>query len=212
LRFFSRSTEQQIFFTGDEPIIASSGNRDFDYALAQTLSRITDSLDVLPGFAYFDDFEGENAYATPASRLSRADGTVLFGKRLFIRTMSEREHPDVALTAVCAHEFGHILQYKRRFIERLQEGQPTVKRVELNADFFAGFYAGIRKLAKPDYPAAVFATKQYSAGNYRSNSPSFHGTPDERAAAVVRGFEVAYRERHTLSEAIQIGMNYASGL
>jgi hypothetical protein len=46
----------------------------------------------------------------------------------------------------------------------------------------------------------VFASKQYSAGDYIHS----HGTPDERAAAVVRGFE----ERHSLSEPIQIGINY----
>jgi len=207
-RIFARSTEQQLFFTGNEPVIISSGNRDFDYALAQTLSRITDTLGVLPGFGYFDDFEGENAYATSASRLGRADGTVLCGKRFFIHTMSELDHPDVALTAVCAHEFGHIVQYKRGFFQALRAGQPTIKRVELNADFFAGVYAGMRKLQKPDYPAAVFASKQYSHGDYLINSPGFHGTPDERAAAVVRGFEVAYRERRTLSDAIQIGINY----
>jgi hypothetical protein len=36
--------------------------------------------------------------------------------------------------------------------------------------------------------------------------------PDERAAAIVRGFEVAYRERRNLSDAIQIGVNYVSML
>src|SRR5258708_4381311 len=34
----------------------------------------------------------------------------------------------------------------------------------------------------------------------------------ERAAAIVRGFEVAYRERRNLSDAVQIGVNYVSTL
>ena len=211
-RIFARGSEQQVFYSGNEPVIASSGNRDFDYALAQTLSKLVDLLDVSPGFAYFDDFEGPNAFATPRTRLERADGTVLFGKRLFVRTMSQLEFPDVAVSAICAHEFGHILQYKRGFSNTLVSGQSTVKRRELNADFFAGYYAGMRKLQKPDYPAAVFATQQHSAGGFRSNVPDFHGTPDERAAAVVRGFETAYRERRQLAEAIQIGINYVANL
>jgi hypothetical protein len=41
-QFLGTSTEQQMFATGNEPIVASSGDREFDYALAQTLSRITD--------------------------------------------------------------------------------------------------------------------------------------------------------------------------
>ena len=55
-QFLSTSTGQQTFATGNEPIIASSGDREFDYALAQTLSRLTDTFRVLPGFAYYDDF------------------------------------------------------------------------------------------------------------------------------------------------------------
>jgi hypothetical protein len=33
---------------------------------------------------------------------------------------------------------------------------------------------------------------------------------EKRAAAIVRGFEVAYRERRNLSDAVQIGVNYVS--
>jgi predicted metalloprotease len=40
------------------------------------------------------------------------------------------DHPDVAVTAICAHEYGHILQFKRGLIPRLQAGQTTVKRAE----------------------------------------------------------------------------------
>jgi hypothetical protein len=76
----------------------------------------------------------------------------------------------------------------------------------------AGYYAGALKLKKLTYPAAVFATQQYSTGDLNVNSPEHHGTPNERAAAIVRGFEVAYRERSDLSDAIQIGVNYVSML
>lgn len=209
-QFLATSTSQQLFVTGNEPIIASSGNRDFDYALAQTLSRLSDAFEVLPGFAYYDDFDGKNAYATNVRRLSRADGAVLFGKRLFILTMSAREHPEVALSAVCAHEFAHILQFKQGLDRSLLAGQSTVKRVELHADFLAGYFAGTRKLQKPDYPAAVFAVTQYSAGDNIVNHPNHHGRQEERAAAVVRGFEVAYRDRRSLADAIQSGVNYVS--
>jgi hypothetical protein len=209
-QFLATSTPQQTFATGNEPIIASSGDREFDYALAQTLSQITDTFQVLPGFAYYNDFDGPNALATPVVRMARADGTVLFGQRYLKKLLGWPEQPDVAVTAVCTHEFGHILQIKLGLKPIIHAGQATMKRLELHADYLAGYYAGALKLKKPGYRAAVFATTQYSAGDLGVNSPGHHGTPDERAAAVVRGFEVAYRERRNLSDAIQIGVNYVS--
>src|SRR5438477_4667496 len=136
----------------------SSGNRDLDYALAQTLSRLTDIFGVLPGFAYFDDFAGPNAFATQRQYLSRSDGTVLFGRRMLDKCLAVREAPDAVISGICAHEFGHIVQFKLGLIQRLTAGQTTAKRKELNADFFAGYFAGVRKLQSPDFPAAAYAT------------------------------------------------------
>ncbi len=206
--FLATATGYQTIITGKETMIASTGNREFDYALAQTLSRLTDTMQVLPGFAYYDDYDGENAYATSTRRLSRADGTVLFGKRFFLSKMERPEHPDVVIAAVCAHEFGHIVQFRRNLIDRLNAGQRTVKRSELHADYLSGYFAGMRKLQRPEFPAAVFATDAFSDGDYDFTSPDHHGTPDDRAGAVVRGFEVGFRERRNLGDAIQIGLNY----
>jgi hypothetical protein len=209
--FLATATEPQLFDNAKEKLIASTGNREFDYALALTLSRMTDMFGVLPGFSFFDDYDGENAYATPATKLKRADGTVLFGKRYFMKAMLLPESPEVGVVATCAHEFGHIVQWKHKLMTRLSEGQPTVKRIELHADFFAGYFAGARKREKPDFPAAVFATTRHSRGDF-STGKSHHGTPDERAAATVRGFETAYRERRSFADAITIGMNYVQRL
>jgi hypothetical protein len=210
--FLADATEPQAFDSGvPDKIITSTGNRDFDYALAQTLSRLTDVFGVLPGFCYYDDYDGENAMATPGTKMRRADGTVLYGKRYLLRCMSAAESPEAVVSATCAHEFGHIVQYKYKLDGRLKQGQPNVKRLELHADFFAGYFAGARKLENPDYPAAVFATNRYSRGDVVADA-SHHGTPQERAAAVVRGFETCYRERRSFADAIQIGMNYALSL
>jgi hypothetical protein len=46
-----------------EDIIAKSGNADFDYALAQTLTMLVDAFGVVPGFAYYDDVDDRNANA-----------------------------------------------------------------------------------------------------------------------------------------------------
>ena len=102
-----------------ESIIARSGDRDFDRALAQTLAMISDLLQVSPGFAYYDDYDGMNAYATPRVKLNGADGTVLFGQAFLRKLRAGRESPEVAVVAVCAHEFGHILQFKHGLTARV---------------------------------------------------------------------------------------------
>ena len=163
--FLKTAPDTRMFVTGNEPMIPRSGDKDFDLALAQTLSMISDVFRVTPGFAYYDDYDGLNAYATNRARLNGASGTVLFGQGMLKRLRGLRESPDVAVAAVCAHEFGHILQYKHRLVSRLQAGQTTTKRAELQADFFAGYFAGVRKRQRPSYPAAVFAMTQYGFGD-----------------------------------------------
>jgi hypothetical protein len=77
-RLLASTGREQLFVTGREPVVRSSGNRDFDYALAQTLAMIAETFNVLPGFAYYDDVDDMNALATSERTLSRSDGTVLF--------------------------------------------------------------------------------------------------------------------------------------
>ena len=68
-----------LFGPGNSPTIVGSGDRELDYALAQTLSRLTDTWNVLPGFASFDNSVAPNAFATQRRLLSREDGSILFG-------------------------------------------------------------------------------------------------------------------------------------
>ncbi len=44
------------------------------------------------------------------------------------------------------------------------------------------------------------------------NHPNHHGTHEERGAAIVKGFEVAFSLKRNLSEAIQISTNYVTQL
>lgn len=212
-KIYPNGAETRVYLTGDEPILFNFGDKNFDVALAHTLAKLSQRLQVLPGFAYYDDTQtGQNAYATPRVRLSRADGTVLMGTNLFNTLRKSREHPDVAVVAVCAHEFGHILQFKHGLIQKVNAGQPTVKRSELQADFFAGYFAGLRKRERPEYPAAVIAMTQFNVGDHGVGDRNHHGTPKERGAAVVRGFELGFRENKNLSDAIQESTSYVMSL
>lgn len=206
--YLNENTDTRMYVSGNEPMIPRSGNRNFDLALAKTLAKISKALEVLPGFAYYDDYDALNAYATPNVRLKNADGTVLFGKRLLTKLLAQKENPEVAVSAVCAHEFGHILQFKHGLDRIVGEQQETIKRVELQADFFAGYFAGLRKLERPNFPAAVFAMTQHYFGDNMTSDPGHHGTPQERGEAISAGFDVAYRERRSLPEAIRISVAY----
>lgn len=211
-RLFAVSTEPRVFLPGSEPLILQSGDRELDFAMAQTLSRLADTFQVLPGFAFYHDEAAPNARATPLKRMPRTDGTIFFGLQYMKRMLALPESPDAAVAKVCAHEFGHIAQYKYGLRDAIVAGQPTSKRLELHADYLAGYFAGVRKRERPDYPAAVFAAAAHAHGDFNVTGKKHHGAPDERAAAVVRGFEVAYRERRPFQEAMRIGVRYVSVL
>ena len=209
--YLDRSTEARVFATGQEEIIPKSGDPIFDAALARTLAHIATTFDVLPGFAYYEDDESSNAYATPVARLRNIDGTVLFGTNLLKTILSAKESPDVAVTAVCAHEFGHILQMKYK-LDKQFAGDPTVKRTELQADFFAGYYAGLRKRSNPSYPAAVFALTQFNMGDDRTTFEGHHGKPEERGEAVAKGFTASYQQGLSLSAAIEASKSHVMAI
>lgn len=186
-----------------------SGDKVFDRALAHTLTKASDLLNVLPGFAFFDDNTSRNAFASSSTRLGHSDGSVVFGKILFQEIMQRPDHPELGIAAVCAHEFGHISQYKRGIDRRLVVGRDgPVKRLELHADFLAGYFAGRRKLENPDYPAAVFAATQFDFGDNNFGDPNHHGTSKERGDAVVEGFYVAFRDKLDFDVAVEKGVQY----
>jgi hypothetical protein len=185
-----------------------SGDRDFDRALAQTLEFLSDRFFVLPGFAFFNEPGSSNAFASRSQKLGRSDGSILFGRKLFREIMSRRELPEIGIVSVCAHEFGHIAQYKYDVYDRLVGTDGRVKRLELHADFLSGYFAGLRKRQRPDFPAATFALTQFGFGDY--SDIDHHGTPDERAAAVVAGYRAAYEGKLKFGYALESGIRYVS--
>lgn len=199
----------QRYENGDETIFVHSNNHEFDFALAKMLSNISDAFGVLPAFIYYDDSAGKNAYANGTKRMNRTDGTVAFGLGLLADKLARR--PDGShVAAVCAHEFGHIVQYKHSI--NLTENAPTVKLQELHADFLAGYFAAIHKESHPNYPAAEFALSQSDGGDPYTWEPSHHGTQEERGNAVVAGFNARKNSRLDLDAAIDRGISYVKSI
>lgn len=197
--------------TGGDPnsdLVPRSGDPEFDRALADTLGRLALGFRTLPGFAYYRDDDGPNALATPEILLRRSNGTVLFGLTLRQLMLENMENPHVAIDAVCAHEFGHIIQYNRELIGKLipdPENMPPL-RAELMADYMAGYFSAMRKAENPDYPAEVFVKTQYAFGD--PPDVRSHGTPDERSGAVAEGFKAFHERQLDLDSAIDEGFKF----
>lgn len=208
-------------------VVASSGNRYFDRALAEALLHISKTFDVLPTFGFIQGGNYANALATPAPYLpedgdaplpTRKHGTVLFGDgMLAFMEQNGTENPVAAALAICAHEFGHIVQYNyqvdgRFVIDILNEGQPTVRRGELHADFLTGYYVGVAKRRNPDTPAASIARAAHSIGDWNVDSKGHHGTPEERGAAVYEGYRHSFEMQKPFKQALVDGLVYLEAL
>jgi uncharacterized protein len=97
---------------------------------------------------------------------------------------------DAALAYIVAHEYSHAVQTKTR----LDKSNTTLKN-ELQADCLAGFYMGV--IPNVEFDAEdiqQIASQAYDIGEFEFNSEQHHGTPDERKAAVLKGFVGAQRK------------------
>jgi hypothetical protein len=202
--YFSRTNSAESYAVGNEDIEPRSGDPLLDRALVQSLAMMTRVFNVLPGFGFYDDYDGMNAKATSRQLLGQTDGTVLFGFRLLEDMLKIPVHPDAAVVAVCAHEFGHILSYKTGQIRDLAPDRSpnSTYRGEQYADYMAGYFAGNRKKNRPDFPAVVFANTQRSFGG------GSHGSGVQRGDAVLEGFKASYQRNLDISSAISECFSY----
>lgn len=186
---------------------SSTGNADMDRAFDLALQRLAAILEVTPGFAFYDDFDGQNAVATPAPLLGVPIGSVFFGTGLFSTLLAE-DPSGGGVMWVAAHEFAHILQFQSKVRDLLLQGESTVRRLELHADYMAGYYLGRRKIEEPRASLFHAGESVWSSGDTHYNSPGHHGTPSERVAASEKGFLAALEKRVSRDEAFRTGFDY----
>lgn len=159
---------------------------------AQYLSRY---FGVRAGFTFLVDAEGANAFATPDAFFPNTGGTVLFGVQLLQQELSASQFGTIALAAIMAHEWGHILQFAHGI-------RVPGKRMELSSDFMAGWWCGMKVLANtPVVDMQTVARSLYAKGDYAFNDPAHHGTPPERVEQMALGFSAAVEDRVTDSRA-----------
>lgn len=198
---------------GAPKVSTTSGDRQFDRALANTLNMLVEQFHVEPAFSYYFDDSGENAMATKGIvDWEKEDGAVLYGRKLLEQQKREVDrYWHVHVVAVCAHEFGHIAQYNLHdgvAVRELKHGHRTVRRLELHADFLAGWFAGWRKSQMPSFPAAEIAQAKYNVGDHARHNRNHHGTPEERGRAVTAGFK-AFEKGWSFDKTFLWGVGWA---
>jgi hypothetical protein len=97
---------------------------------------------------------------------------------------------DFGLAYVVAHEYAHNVQYELGFYE-LQPRGGSVRAFELQADCMAGLWGNsvyrAGKIKPGDVEEAM--STALAAGDFDYNNEQHHGTPDERRAAWLLGYE-----------------------
>ena len=187
----------------------STGNAEQNIKLDQALQDLASEFNVWPGFGFYDDYDGENALALDYPLVQSTSHTVLFGKRLY-RSMLRLDPSGAAVMWTAAHEFGHVWVYQEGLRDRLLTGQPTVKRLELHADFLAGYYLGLKKKRNPQVTLWEAGADIWNSGDSNFTSHQHHGTPAERLAAAESGFRLSYLENRSSHYAFAAATNYVA--
>lgn len=169
-----------------------TGNEAWDRALEQATAGASAFFGVQPGVGIYDDAGEPNALAYDYGFIAGTETTVAVGQALMRRALTEGADNGVSLVAILAHEFAHIFQYAHGIDERLAPNEGPVKLLELNADFYAGFYlanfsrnaGGVRLLES----GRAFE----QMGDIHFNEPDHHGTPQQRLRAIEFGYRVGW--------------------
>lgn len=124
----------------------------------------------------------KNAYATP-------DGKILFGYYMFYYTVQFQGELPVA--GILAHEWGHRTQFTMGWKDYYKPNH-----MELEADAFSGYYMALAKQYAWSNIQSYYQSI-YAAGDYNFNSPTHHGTPEQRLKAAYLGVTTAINAMQT---------------
>jgi len=124
---------------------------------------------------YEPDPTYKNAYAN-------TNGQILFGYHMFYYTI--QTYGELPIAGILAHEWGHRTQFSLPWSYRENSHK------ELEADAFSGYYMALAKQYAWGQIQSYY-DNVYATGDYNYNSPTHHGTPDQRLAAAYFGVQTA---------------------
>jgi hypothetical protein len=109
---------------------------------------------------------------------------------------------DVAPQAILAHEFGHHIQFQLNLFEE-EESPEATRRTELMADAYSAYYLSHARGASMQWKRVQqFLTVFFNIGDCTVTNLGHHGTPTQRMAAALWGYNVAnnaQKQGHILS-------------
>jgi len=172
----------------------SLGNSNVDAVFSAEINTQEQFWNGIPANVHpWNDCSGPNAISLPS-------GDILYGVNLFQQLVATYGGDAAPISGVLAHEWGHQIQFAYGWFAN---GQFSTPPIELEADAFSGFYMALAESYSwgsiDNYFSAVA-----SKGDYDFNSPSHHGTPQERLAAAQLGYQTAI-------QAIQTGTQLTYG-
>lgn len=190
------------------PLIGHSQNEKFDRALGRVLVEISREFHVRPGFCYYDDGASKNAGAAPVDRVPNTHGTVIFGLGLLADVLAISDG-DIAVLAICAHEFAHIYQFETGEIQHLEQTLPFFCS-ELHADFMAGYFLRLFRDQHPSIGVQGVGRQFESMGSSDYMQSDFHGTKKQRVTAIEAGYSYADRNGRNVEAAAEEAYDHVS--
>lgn len=194
-----------------ETMMRSTGNPELDRSFDRALQRLAETFDVWPRVGFYDDGEHPNAMAMRYSIGGAVEFAVVFGRAYFKKLMGY-DPSGITLLQTAAHEFAHIWVYRDGLFDKIRAGAPTVKRVELHADFMAGFYLGLRKRDNPDASFWAAGIGRWQSGDTEFRNMHHHGTPEERLAAAEKGFLLGFQDNLPAKDAFAAATAHVAAL
>jgi|SRR5882724_1385480 len=202
----TKSGEQSCIRLGTNTLALrkTTGNRDGDVALDQALKKIADKFGVSPQFGFYTEAGNPSAYV----QLSTGSEGLVAVEENYFRKVMEYDASGVSFLAVVAHLFGHIVQQKSgKFIE-IWGNLPFPRRVELHADYLAGFFLGSSRRKGDPGSFQASGDKFKQIGTYDPRNITYFGTASERAGALQQGFNAGYSEDRDIQFAVRAGVDY----
>jgi hypothetical protein len=159
-------------------------NPSLDNAVVIEVNTLASIFHIRPFIFYLNDQGAPNAYASPPYTLPGAiDGHIALGWNLILQECPNLLFDCNSLPIIMAHEFGHSFAFKNNIRFNIP------KNNELYADFLAGSYMYHRnKLMGGSMNIEVVANSFFNKGDHDFFSHQHHGTPQERAAALMAGY------------------------
>lgn len=192
-------------------MMRTTGNPNLDVIFDAALQRLAQTFGVWPKVGFYDDGDEPNAIAVRYDGASGPEFAVVFGRNYFTRLYAY-DPSGITILQTAAHEFAHVWVYQSGKFEQVRGGQPTVKRVELHADFLSGYYLGIRKRDNPQASFWAAGIRRWQSGDNELRNLHHHGTPDERLAAAEAGFKLGYQDNVVPKDAFGAATAYVARL